>query len=106
MTFGFTFLATAQANFLVQPQGGKPVIPLPSNFVLTYEMLILFGVLFTVVGFIISSGLITKKSKIYSEKIGVDQIGIMLDLDDQQLEATKSLFQQHNVLEIREEVIG
>ncbi len=106
LTFGFTFLATAQANFLVQPQGGKPVIPLPSNFVLTYEMLILFGVLFTVVGFLISSGLIRKKSKLYSENIGLDQVGIMIELDEQQLEPTKALFERHNVLEIREEVVG
>lgn len=106
LTFGFTFLASAQANFLVQPQGGKPVIPLPSNFVLTYEMLILFGVLFTVVGFLISSGLMRRKSKIYSEQIGVDQVAIILDLEEQQVEPVKALFGKHGVLEIREEVIG
>ena len=44
VTFGFFFLAGAQATFLVQPQGGKPVVPLPSNFVLMYEMLIFFAV--------------------------------------------------------------
>ncbi|MBI2779993.1 MAG: DUF3341 domain-containing protein [Gammaproteobacteria bacterium] len=106
ITFGFLFLASAQANFLVQPQGGKPVVPLPSNIVLTYEMLILFGVLFTVISFLLLSGLLFgKKEKLYSEKIAVDQIGIIMELDEDTFEPLKALFRQHKVLEIREEVI-
>lgn len=106
ITFGFLFLASAQANFLVQPQGGKPVVPLPSNIVLTYEMLILFGVIFTVISFLLLSGLLFgKKEKLYSEKIAVDQIGIIMELDEDTFEPLKALFRQHKVLEIREEVI-
>ena len=104
-TFGFLFLASAQANFLVQPQGGKPVIPLPSNFVLTYEMLILFSVIFTLIGFLISARMFTKRSKIYTEKVGVDQIGIVVDVDDNTIGPIKELFKDHKVLEIREEVL-
>jgi len=89
LVFGFLFLASAQANFLVQPQGGKPVVPLPSNFVLTYEMLILFGVLFTIAGFLISARMLTKRSKLYSSNVSLNQIGIMLDLDEQNLEPAK-----------------
>jgi hypothetical protein len=88
----------------VQPQGGKPVIPLPSNIVLTYEMLILFGVIFTLIGFLTSARMLTKRSSIYSEKVGIDQIGIVLALDEKTLEPAKELFKSHQVLEIREEV--
>lgn len=105
VTFGFLFLASAQATFLVQPQGGKPVVPLPSNIVLSYEMLILFGVLFTLVGFLTSARMLTKRPPIYSEKVGVDQIGIVVELDEKTYEPAKSLFQSHGVLEIREEVV-
>lgn len=105
-TFGFLFLASAQATFLVQPQGGKPVIPLPSNIVLTYELLILFGVLFTLAGFLITSRMMTKRPPIYSEKVAIDQIGIVLELDDKNYESAKRLFKEHGVLEIREEVIA
>lgn len=105
-TFGFLFLASAQANFLVQPQGGKPVIPLPSNIVLTYELLILFGVLFTLAGFLITARMMTKRSPIYSEKVAIDQIGVVLDLNDSTYEPAKKLFKDHGVLEIREEVIA
>lgn len=105
VVFGFTFLASAQSNFLVQPQGGKPVIPLPSNIVLTYEMLILFSVVFTVISFLLLSRLGRKRSKLYSEKVCVDQIGIIVELDEKNLDAAKELFQRHSVLEIREEVV-
>lgn len=104
ITFGFLFLASAQASFLVQPQGGKPVIPLPSNIVLTYELLILFSVLFTIAGFLISSRLIRRRPTNYSEKVAVDQIGIEVNLDQEKREAVKALFKQHGVIEIREEV--
>lgn len=102
--FGFLFLASAQASFLVQPQGGKPVIPLPSNIVLTYEMLILFGVIFTLIGFLINARLMTKRHPLYSEKVSLDQVGVMLELDEKNVEPVKELFKQHKVLEIREEV--
>jgi hypothetical protein len=104
-TFGFLFLTSAQASFLVQPQGGKAVVPLPSNFVLTYELLILFSVIFTVVGFIVSAGLPHRRNKNYSERVGVDQIGIELEVDDAHAEALKAHFKAHGVLEIREEVV-
>lgn len=105
VTFGFLFLASAQASFLVQPQGGKPVVPLPSNFVLMYEMLIFFAVWLTFFSFLFLSGLFKKRPKIYSEKISLDQIGIMLEADEVQEAAIKDLFKKHKVIEIREEVV-
>lgn len=104
IVFGFLFLASAQASFLVQPQGGKPVVPLPSNIVLTYEMLILFGVISTLIGFLISARLMTRRHPLYSEKVSLDQIGVMLELDEKNVDPIKALFKKHKVLEIREEV--
>ncbi len=105
MTFGFLFLTSAQANFTVQPQGGKPVVPLPTNFVLTYEMLILFGVLFTVVGLILGARLFRRRKSLYSEKVTLDQVGIELEVEEKYIEPLKELFNEHQALEIREEVI-
>lgn len=99
------WISSAQATFLVQPQGGKPVITLVSNFVLNYEMMILGGVLATLIGFLVGAGLPSKKGTIYSEKISLDQIGILLELNQAQVEPAKELFKRHKVLEIREEAI-
>jgi hypothetical protein len=105
ITFGFSFLASAQATFLVQPQGGKPVVPLPTNFVLTYEMLILFSVLFTVISFLTLSGMLRKRDTLKSEMVSLDKVGVLLEVDDNNAQALKSLFQQHKVVEVREEVV-
>jgi hypothetical protein len=104
-TFGFLFLASAQATFLVQPQGGKAVIPLPSNFTLVYEMLIFFAVWMTFFSFIFLSGLLKKRSALYSEKISLDQVAIIVVIDEDIDESVKELFKKHKVLEIREEVV-
>jgi len=104
ISFGFLFLISAQASFLVQPQGGKAVVPLPSNIVLTYEMLILFGVLFTVISFLIGAGMGRKRDTLYSEMVSLDQVGILLEVDEGKAQALKDLFKQHKVVEIREEV--
>lgn len=105
LSFGFLFLAAAQATFLVQPQGGKPVISLPINFVLTYEMLILFAMLSTLIGFIIGARLMRKRNALYSEKVSLDQIAVYVETDElQKANNVKQLFKQHKVLEIREEV--
>ena len=106
MTFGFLMLASAQATFLVQPQGGKAVVPLPSNFVLMYEMLIFFGVWITFFSFLFLSGLFKKRHNLYSEKISLDQVGILLELDDTTIGPIKELFARHKAVEIREEVVS
>ncbi|MDR2878092.1 MAG: DUF3341 domain-containing protein [Chromatiales bacterium] len=103
ITLGFTWIAAAQANFLVQPQGGKPVIPLPSNFVLTYELMILFSVFFTLAGLLITARLLRRRPMPYSAKVGVDQVGIELELEEKYIEPMKKLFLARQALEIREE---
>jgi hypothetical protein len=107
LSFGFFLVSTAQSNFLVQPQGGKPVVPLPTDFIPTYEMLILFSVLFTLLGLIIFAKLLRPVRGLYSEKVSLDQVGILVDnLTDSGYEAIKGHFQRHNVLELREEVVN
>lgn len=105
LVFGFLFIASAQASFLIQPQGGKPIIPLPSNIVLVYEMLIFFGVWTTFFSFLFLSGLFRKRSNLYSEKVSLDQVGVILEVNQEQREPLKELFKQHKSLEIREEEV-
>ena len=105
VTFGFLWLAGSQATFLVQPQGGKAVIPLPSNFTLMYEMMIFFAVWMTVISFVFLSGLLRKRSALYSEKTSLDQIAIIVEIDESVGDSVTELFKKHKVLEIREEVV-
>jgi len=101
--FGFLFLASAQANFLAQPQGGKPVITVPSNIVLAYEMMIIFGVLATLTGFILGAKLMRKPKGLYDTAISLDQIGIVIEVSDEEFQPLKDTFKKHKVIEVLEE---
>lgn len=100
------FLLTAvlsQGVFTVQPQGGKAVIPIPVNLVIMYEMTILFAVFFTVAGFLIGAGLLTRADPLYSKKVAEDQVGLLVEVLDSHYERTKELLWSHKALEIIED---
>lgn len=99
----FFLISGAQANFFAQIKGGKPIVPLPPNFVLTYEMFILGGVFITVLGFLICAGLPAKRSPLYSAKVSEDQIGIMVSGEESAVAALKAIFKKYKALEIQEE---
>lgn len=100
---GFSLIAGAQGNFFSQLKGGKPIIPLPPDFVLTYEMFILGGVYITVLGFLICAGLPAKRSSLYSAKVSEDQIGLLVKVDQSAVGTIKAIFTKHQALEIQEE---
>ena len=100
---GFFLISGAQANFYAQIKGGKPIVPFPPNFVLTYEMFILGGVFISVLGFLICAGLPAKRSPLYSAKVSEDQIGILVKSDESAANTLKAIFAKHQALEIQEE---
>jgi len=105
-SLGFLGIATAQGNFFSQLKGGKPIIPLPPNFVLTYEMLILGGVYITVLGFLIAAGLPKRmKSELYNAAVSEDQIGVMVKSNQHCIEEVRRIFERHKVLSMQEEVV-
>jgi hypothetical protein len=100
---GFFLISGAQANFFSQMKGGKPIVPLPPNFVLTYEMFILGGVFISVLGFLVCAGLPAKRSPLYSAKVSEDQIGVLIKADASAMAKIKQVFLNHEALEIQEE---
>jgi hypothetical protein len=100
---GFFLISGAQGNFYAQLKGGKPIVPLPANFVLTYEMFILGGVFISILGFLICAGLPARRSPLYSAKVSEDQIGILVKSDESASGALKAIFTKHQAQEIQEE---
>jgi len=94
--------AVAQSMFTVQVQGGKPVIPIPPNLVIMYELTILFGVWATFFGFLFGAGLPTRQSKLYSHTVAEDQVGLWVEVTAAQYEAVKKVLKEHRALEIME----
>ncbi len=99
----FFLISGSQANFFSQLKGGKPIVPFPPNFVLTYEMFILGGVYISILGFLICAGLPAKRSPLYSAKVSEDQIGILVKSDEESAGVLKAIFTKHEALEIQEE---
>jgi len=99
----FTLISASQGNFFAQMKGGKPIVPFPPNFVLTYEMFILGGVYISVLGFLICAGLPARRSPLYSVKVSEDQIGILVKSDEESSSSLKAIFTKHRALEIQEE---
>jgi len=93
--------AAAQAMFTVQPQGGKPVIPLPTDLVIVYEGTILFGVWITLIGFLIYSGMPRRLKKYYSQKVSEDQIGIEVHILPENADKVQAALEKSGALEIR-----
>ena len=103
MILGFILAAAmAQSMFTVQAQGGKPIIPLPANFVIMYELTILFGVWFTLFGFLFGAGLPRRLGKLHTPKIGEDQVGLWVEVLEPQYERVKQVLRTHGALEILE----
>ncbi len=101
---GFFLISGSQANFYAQMKGGKPIVPFPPNFVLTFEMCVLGGVFITILGFLICAGLPAKRSPLYNAKVSEDQIGVLVKADESAMAKIKGVFLNHQALEIQEEV--
>lgn len=102
-SLAFLLISASQGNFFAQLKGGKPIVPFPPDFVLTYEMFILGGVYISVLGFLICAGLPARRSPLYSAKVSEDQIGILVQADEAVSGTLKSIFTKHQALEIQEE---
>lgn len=90
--FGFV-MAAGTAVLYLHPTGGRPIITLPPFLIITYEMTILFGILATVVGFLISARLPAVKERAYLPQSAVDRIAVAVACsgDDEVEQALKML---------------
>ncbi len=75
-------MCVATALVFILPTGGRAIIALPSYLVITYEMTILLGVLFTLFGFHIVSGLPAWHDKPYLESANIDRFVVVVDGTD------------------------
>jgi len=101
-SLGFLAISSAQANFLRQPRGGFPIVPIPPNMVITYELFILTSVFFTIIACYVVFLLHHQKNVLYNVAISVDKIGILVKADPVALAGIRDIFTKHRALEISE----
>jgi hypothetical protein len=101
-SLGFLAMSSAQADFLRQPRGGFPIVPVPPNMVITYELFILGAVFFTITACYVVLALHHQKNVLYNTAISVDKIGILVKADPVAVAGIKDIFTRHRALEISE----
>jgi hypothetical protein len=101
-SLGFLAISSAQANFLRQPRGGFPIVPVPPNMVITYELFILSAVFFTIISCYVVFAIHHQKNVLSSVAISVDKIGILVKADPGAIPDIREIFTRHHALEISE----
>jgi hypothetical protein len=77
-------LAAGTAVLYLHPTGGRPIITFPPYLIITYEMTILFGILFTVLGFLISARLPAIRERAYVPEAAVDRFAVTVACDNEE----------------------
>jgi hypothetical protein len=77
-------LAAGTAVFWAHPTGGRPIITIPPFLIITYELTILFGIVATVIGFLISARLPAIRQRVYAPEAAVDKFAVIIACDDQE----------------------
>lgn len=97
-------LAAGTAVLFPHPTGGRPLITIPPYLIITYEMTILFGILATVLGFLISSRLPAIRARIYVPEAAVDRFAVVLPCESaDETERAKEVLQAAGAVETRVE---
>jgi len=95
-------LAAGTAVLYVHPTGGRPIITIPPYLIISYEMTILFGILFTVLGFLFSARLPAIRERVYVPETAVDKFAVTVLCDsEERLSRAEAILRQAGAEDIR-----
>lgn len=95
-------LAAGTAVIYLHPTGGRPIIPFPPFLIIAYEMTILFGILATVIGFLISARLPAIRDRPYVPEAAVDRFVVAVSCDnDERAERAAAILRDAGAQEVR-----
>jgi hypothetical protein len=96
-------LAAGTAVLYLHPTGGRPIITMPPFLVITYEMTILFGILFTVLGFLISARLPAIRERVYMPEAAVDKFVVTVTCEgDERLKRAEAILRDAGAEQVRQ----
>ncbi len=98
---GFAMAAGTSLVFIL-PTGGRAIISIPPFLIITYEMTILFGVLFTLLGFHFVSGLPAWRDRPYLPSAGTDKFVVVVEgADGDQVARAETIIRDAGAEEVR-----
>jgi len=99
--FGFA-LAAGTAVLYLHPTGGRPIITIPPFLIISYEMTILFGILFTVLGFLFSARFPAIRERVYAPEAAVDKFVVTVACDtDESVDRAAAILNAAGAEEVR-----
>jgi len=95
-------MAAGTALVFILPTSGRAIITIPPFLIITYEMTILFGVLFTLIGFHVVSGLPAWRDRPYLEAANIDRFVVVVEgADGEQAAKAETIIRQAGADEIQ-----
>ncbi len=95
-------MAAGTALVFILPTSGRAIITIPPFLIITYEMTILFGVLFTLLGFHFVSGLPSWRDRPYLEAANIDRFVVVVEgADGEQAAKAETIIRQAGADEIQ-----
>ena len=96
-------LAAGTAVLYLHPTGGRPIITIPPYLIITYELTILFGIVFTVLGFFISARLPALRDRVYLPETAVDKFAVSVACDgDEHFKRAEAILNDAGAEQVRE----
>ena len=87
--------------------GGKPILSIPAYVIITFEMMVLFGALSTVIGFFINSRLpYVKPMVVYDPEFTAGKFGVYVTVAADRLDRARGILKGQDPAEIREDPVG
>ena len=97
--FGMTIWMSRDWPLLV---GGKPIAAIPPYVVLAFELTILYGAMFTVIGVIVLSAMKSLKGRAYRPEFSDDTIGVFVPCPPEQRTGVRKFLEQVGSEEVSE----
>ena len=87
--------------------GGKPILSIPAYVIITFEMMVLFGALSTVIGLFINSRLpYVKPMVVYDPEFSAGKFGVYVTVAPDRLDRARGILKGQDPAEMREDPVG
>lgn len=99
-TFGYLFTSLTSLDWIL-PTSGKPVVSPIAFTVIAFELTVLFGSIFTMIGIFTNAKLLTRRNTLYDERFTEDKFGIFIPCAASEHASMSQLLQRHGAEEVR-----
>jgi len=87
--------------------GGKPILSMPAYVIISFEMMVLFGALSTVIGLFVNSRLpFVKPMVVYDPEFSAGKFGVYVTVAADHLDRARGILKGQDPAEIREDPVG